>query len=283
MTWASRSISHSVNRTGVFLKRQIWVWPIIAVALLLAIGLVVRSAIESTMRDNLASELQTLLNVETAMLETWFATQVSNSETLANDLHIRETAYQLLDDVDTVSNPQPLTPQVHLELQKKLAPSMSSHDYVGYFLADKSKRILASSYAALIGQQEVTEYDKFLSRALEGETNVCPPFPSVVMIKNEFGQVRMGEPTMFVCAPVRDANFQVVAALALQIRPEREFTRILQLGRIGESGETYAFNEAGVMVSNSRFDEDLILLGLLADQEHSRSILHVQVRDPRVI
>ena len=32
---------------------------------------------------------------------------------------------------------------------------------------------------------------------------------------------------MYVAAPIRDANFQVVAALALRIRPEREFTRIL--------------------------------------------------------
>ena len=36
-------------------------------------------------------------------------------------------------------------------------------------------------------------------------------------------------------------------------------------GRIGESGETYAFNADGAMVSNSRFAEDLILLGLLPD------------------
>ena len=35
------------------------------------------------------------------------------------------------------------------------------------------------------------------------------------------------------------------------------------------------------MVSNSRFDEDLILLGLLPDQEGSRSILNVLVRDPQ--
>ena len=35
------------------------------------------------------------------------------------------------------------------------------------------------------------------------------------------------------------------------------------------------------MVSNSRFDEDLILLGLLPDQVESRSILSVLIRDPQ--
>jgi hypothetical protein len=34
------------------------------------------------------------------------------------------------------------------------------------------------------------------------------------------------------------------------------------------------------MVSNSRFDEPLILLGLLPDTEQSRSILSISIRDP---
>ncbi len=85
---------------------------------------------------------------------------------------------------------------------------------------------------------------------------------------------------MYVVAPIRDESFQIVAALGLQIRPEQDFTDILQIGRIGQSGETFAFNHEGVMVSNSRFDEDLILLGLLPDRPDARSMLTIQIRDP---
>ncbi len=288
MTWASTSLGRTVTRTGVFLKREIWIWPIIAVVLLSLVGFAVRSAIESTMKENLRSELQTLLGVETEMLKTWLDVQSKNAETLANDLTVRETIYQLLGDTQPSQPPAPAqngaapnAAAVHKQLQRELAPAMSSHDYIAYFVADKSKRIISATHAALLEQREIPEYDSFLTRALEGETVVCSPFPSVVMIKNDAGHVRMGEPTMYICAPVRDASFQVVAALALQLRPEREFTRILQLGQIGDSGETYAFDKAGVMVSNSRFDSDLILLGLLPDQEHSRSILNLLVRDPQ--
>ena len=177
--------------------------------------------------------------------------------------------------------PKPLkTSDLHRELAKSLAPAMSSHDYHGYVLADKTLRILSSSNEELIGQTAMPELETFLTPALLGETTLSPPFASVVMMKDEFGVLRTGVPTMYVCAPVRDASFQVVAALAFRIRPEKEFTRILQLGRLGESGETYAFDSTGLMVSNSRFDEDLILLGLLPDKEHSKSILNIQVRDP---
>ena len=94
-------------------------------------------------------------------------------------------------------------------------------------------------------------------------------------MKDETGRLRTGVPTMFVAAPIRDDSFQVVGVLALRIDPEQEFSRILSLGQFGETGETYAFDKEGRMVSNSRFDDDLILLGLLPDQENSQSILQL--------
>ena len=69
MTWAKTSVGRTVSRTGVFLKRQIWIWPILAVVLLSVIGFFVRRAIETTMRDGLESELQTVVDLEAAMLE----------------------------------------------------------------------------------------------------------------------------------------------------------------------------------------------------------------------
>ena len=282
MTWASSSIAQTMSRTGTYLRKQLWIWPIIAVVVLSSVGFAVRSAIESTMKGNLKSELQTLLNVETAMLETWFRVQTSNAETLANGQSIRESVYQLLGEEPARDSITQLPADARESLlEKQLAPAMSSQGFVGYFVANKSKRIIASSHAALIGQQDVAEYDKFLTRVLDGEAVVCPPFPSSVMLKNDSGEMRAGTPTMFVCAPVRDASFQVVAALALRIRPEKEFTRILQLGRMGKSGETYAIDKTGLMVSNSRFDDDLILAGLIADKKDSRSILNLLVRDPQ--
>lgn len=293
MTFGQTSVGRSMSRTRLFLKKQLWVWPIIAVVLLSGIGWAVSSAIERTMKENLRSELQTLLSVERSMLETWLKVQEANAESLANDQQIRAAATEILaaaqpaltDDApppleaQPAANARPGTTAVHARLAQELGPGMSSHQFVDYFLADKQRRILAAFNTSLIGQT-VPRYESFLTRTLDGHTTVSVPFPSVVQMQDEFGRMKTDVPTMFVSAPIRDANFQVVAVLALRIRPEREFTRILQLGRIGESGETYAFDKTGLMVSNSRFDEDLILLGLLPDTEHSRSILNISIRDP---
>lgn len=284
MTWASTQIRTSVTRTRDFLRRRLWLWPIIAVVLLSIVGFTVRSAIEATMKNNLASALQTLLDLEVGMLKNWYAVQESNAESLANDSDFRDQVYALLAAGGEAQSQADLTAEQgthRTQLHQELLPAMESHDYVGYFIADKTQRIIASSHSGLIGQSEIPEFSTFVRQAIEGETVVCAPFRSVVMIRDAAGRMRLGEPTMFVCAPIRDESFQVVATLALQIEPDREFTRILQLGRIGKSGETYAFNAESRMVSNSRFDEDLILLGLLPDEDDSRSILNLLIRDPQ--
>src|SRR5262249_3216801 len=61
-----------------------------------------------------------------------------------------------------------------------------------------------------------------------------------------------------------------------------DFTRILQVARSGQTGETYAFDREGLFLSESRFDDDLKQIGLLADAPDARSILTLELRDPGV-
>ena len=288
MTFGQTSLGRSMSRTKLLLKKQLWIWPIVAVVLLAIIGYAVSSSIQQTMEDNLRSELQTLLSVERSMLEKWFKVQESSALTLANNQEIRKTVVQLLAanaDSKLKSDPAATSPserdlsELHARIAKELEPGMSAHDFVGFVLADKQLQIVAATTLDLIGRT-VPQYENFLTRTLAGRQTVSAPFPSVVILKDAMGRVRTGAPTMFVCAPVRDDNLQVVAVLALRIRPEKEFTDILQLGRIGQTGETYAVNKDGLMVSNSRFDEALIMLGLLPDEDSAASILNIQVRDP---
>ncbi len=282
MTWASQSVSRSLRSTQLYLKRNLWVWPIIAVFVLGVIGMSVRSAIETTMRDNLRSQLQTLLNVEVAMLRTWFNVQQSSVETEANSTEVRELTRQLLSAADgDAPSEKPLNlASVHRDLEKQLRGTMATHRYIGYFIADETKTIVSSSEPSLIGRSEIPEFDTILSKALDGISTVSPPFRSVAAVKYGAGLNRTNQPTMFTVAPIRDENFHVIATLGLRIRPEEEFTKILQLGEIGKTGETYAFDRDFVMVSNSRFDSDLMLLGLVPQDPGSQSLLTIQIRDP---
>jgi tRNA A-37 threonylcarbamoyl transferase component Bud32 len=277
MTFGETGVGRTISRTQLFLRRQIWIWPIIAVVVLSLIGLAVRGAIESTMRESLISQLGTVLHLETSMLETWFKVQESNAESSANSLQIRELAYPLLDQSE-------ITPEKSAELLAKLGkalgPAMTAHGYDGYLLISKSNMIVGATRTELLGRELPVEYQDIISKTMAGKSYLSPPFASIVALKDEKGNVRTGVPTMFVSAPVRDDSFQVVGALAFRIPPEKEFSRILQLGQFGESGETYAFDRNGRMVSHSRFDQDLILNGLIEDEEDSSSMLKILLKDP---
>ncbi|MFN0053170.1 MAG: serine/threonine protein kinase [Planctomycetales bacterium] len=282
MTWAGKSLGTAVSRTGVFLKRQLWVWPVIATVLLAILGLAMHRSIAATMKANLRSQLETLLTVETAMLSNWYDDQTSNATSLANSPAVRDLIAELMLHPDEL--PPDTAPAdravVRRKLLRQISPTLSAHGYTGFMVLDKSRTIIATDREEMLDQKQVPEYEGFSGKALKGKATVSPPFASVVAMRDESGRRRTGVPTMFVAVPIRDASFEVVAALCLRIAPDDEFTRILQLGRFGESGETYAFERTGLMASNSRFDEELVLIGILPDRDDARSILNVQLRDP---
>ncbi len=100
---------------------------------------------------------------------------------------------------------------------KELEPGLGSQGFVAFDLLDKHQRIVAAYTNGLLGQT-MPQIESVLARTFEGEPSVSAPFPSTSLLKDKAGKLRSGTPTMFVCAPLRDDNFQVVGVLALRIR-----------------------------------------------------------------
>lgn len=283
MTFARTSMGNRIQSTTLLLRRQLWLWPLIAVLLLSLIGYLITRSIRMTMEANLQSQLTTLLEVEKSMVLKWLSQQETSARTLANQSDLRQQIDQLIKASRSV---QPTNPSDGLgssklleEIEQEIAPTLANYEFTGYMISDPKHTILASNHRELIGKS-VEEYEIFLAKVFDNKSTVSPPFASRVAIADGHGKMQTGVPTMFVSVPVLNQDLQIIAALSLRIRPEREFTRLIQLGRIGKSGETYAVDRQGLMVSGSRFDEDLILLGVLPDWENAESILNIQLRDP---
>lgn len=117
-----------------------------------------------------------------------------------------------------------------------------------------------------------------LNRAFRGEALMVPPIWSDIPLITGTDSVSRMSPSMFFAAPIKNKQGDVIAVVTQRIDPSRNFTRLIQLGRIGESGETYAFGPYGKLLSESRFNNDLRKAGLLKENENS--ILRVSVRDP---
>lgn len=117
-----------------------------------------------------------------------------------------------------------------------------------------------------------------LARVARGESVIRTPYLNDTMTADR--PVETGQPTMSVVVPVRHQG-QVIAAMVVRgIGTEQEFYDMLTLGQAGLSGETYAVNRAGLLISPSRFDKQLLKLGLATPERKPVGVLEVAVRDP---
>ena len=167
-------------------------------------------------------------------------------------------------------------------LRAQLNPWLDRRGYDGFVVLDTNCLILAAKRDQLVGMVSPPEYAEQFSACLAGTSSITRPFPSVAMLPDARGKLRAGVPTMFAAAPVKSADGKLIAVLGLRIAPEKDFTRILATARAGETGETYAFARNGLLLSQSRFDDQLRRLNLIPDSGDSLSILTLELRDPLV-
>ena len=85
--------------------------------------------------------------------------------------------------------------------------------------------------------------------------------------------------TVMLSSPVKNPQGEVIAAIGFTIPTEDDFTRMLS-ARFGDTGETLAFNREGVMISQTRFEDQLKKLGLLSQEPGASSVLTLQLLDP---
>ena len=274
--------SRTVNNSLLVLRKQLWIWPLIAAVILSGVAYWVRHRVEKTIKDNMAGDLQAVLTANETALDLWIEMQQSIIRMITQDAELEDYVRKLEEiansNVDRVRalRDSPL----QAEIREALAPALEEHRYSSFVLGDAQGRLLASDNEDLIGKDVPPSMLSTFKSVYDGQAIVSRPVESAVALDDGHGHERMGVPTMFAAAPIRDPQSNVIAVLAMRIDPEIDFTRILTTARIGETGETYAFDEKGKMLSQSRFDETLKEVGLITDLPESRSILVMELKDP---
>jgi eukaryotic-like serine/threonine-protein kinase len=266
-----------LTRAPAMLWRHLWIWPLLGALVLGIVGYWVRNRVEGATRSELASRLQTLLNADVAALRLWFSERQSDARSIASDLEVKAAASRLADLARTSDSSDEVL--LNSEPAKKLAlylkPLLDAHQYLDYMVISADRRILAAQYQRLVGRVAPRNYEMFLGRSLRGELAVSRPFAREATVSQ-----RAEGPLMFVSAPIRSDSGQVIAVLALRMKPEEEFTRIFSVARMGETGEAYAFDHRAVMLTASRFDEELKKRHLIPEAPEATAILNMRLVEP---
>jgi tRNA A-37 threonylcarbamoyl transferase component Bud32 len=270
-------LARFVTGAPLMLSRHLWVWPLLGALVLGAVGFWVRGRVEGATRAELASRLQTLLNADVAALKLWFSEREADAKSFTTDVRIQGAIVGLVElartsdaTEDVLANSEPAK-----TLDLYLKPLMDAHEYLDYLVLNPERRILASPYRRLVGRFAPRSYEMFMWRPLRGELAVSRPFAREATLSQ-----RAEGPLMFVAAPVKSSAGKVVAVLALRMKPEEEFSRILSVARMGETGEAYAFDHRAVMLTASRFDQELKQRGFIPNAPESTAILNMRLVVP---
>jgi eukaryotic-like serine/threonine-protein kinase len=293
-----RSLFGRPALSRALVRRSIWIAPVLAIVGLLFSGFWLRTGIENAMQQQKKTELETLLRADVEALKLWMSAEKDYVDAASEAPAVRTPILELLKRTEGEGTSARVllgaseSEQIETALKPWLDEFRPSADpnqhvadtrkYVGYVVLDKKRMIVASNEASLLGSSSAPGYAEFSNLVLAGQSQVSLPFPSTTMQTDEWGRQMVSVPTMFAASAVKDDNNENVAVLGIRIRPSQEFTKILNVARTGKSGETYAFDKFGRMLSSSRFEKDLQEIGLLPHGEYVRSALNVELRDPGV-
>jgi eukaryotic-like serine/threonine-protein kinase len=291
-------------------KQPIWMLPLLIAGLVALFGWWGNRELRETIEQQLQSQLTSTLNANVTSLEIWTTNQTRLATALASEPEVNDRAIRILERSE--SGPRTAENFSNVldseQLFRYLRPRLDQLGYETAQLVNTNFEIVAASLRPRPGPAlKVSEAhtNKFAELFSSGGPVIITPFkpellsqrraPGFPGFRGTNGPPRPGRGSRFiqanatrgrrgnsslmqVAAPLKE-NGTVYGALALIINPDQEFSKILSVARSGESGETYAFDQTGLLISRSRFDDQLRQLGLL-EQTNASSALNLRLRDP---
>ncbi len=234
--------------------------------------------IQERIKTDVGEALQIVLQTTQESLNLWVDSNKFHLTRLAEDprlVSLTERQLSVPRNTDELLKSDALK-----ELRAFFQPRKNQFGEVGFFIISPDFVNIGSMRDGNMGAKNLISSQALdrLNQAFRGKAVMVPPIWSDVPLKSSSDSKPQNSPTMFFAAPVKDAQENIIAVVTQRVDPSIDFSRMIQLGRIGKSGETYALSRYGKLLSESRFEDDLRKAGLLGKDENS--ILSISVRDP---
>ena len=209
---------------------------------LLGVGLWVYRGVGESLREIRATGMQALLNTQVGTLEQWIAERRHEAEQLAAEP-------ELSADIRALVSGRGDGAFIVASIMTKAA----AIGVTGARVIDPRGRILAAKDVQRIGSDVTPDFFAHLSPVLAGDSAFVRPYRGA-------GAGEVGR--AWVAAPIRAANGRIVAVLALGSPVDKGFSGLFEPARPGHSGEAFAFDAEGWLLSPSRHAGELQQRGL---------------------
>ena len=234
--------------------------------------------IKNAAQDNVEQQLNSIMQAAHETTHYWLNLNIEAATNMANRPNIKKLILQLIQDrpeAESLKNNTTLK-----QLRKELQGFIQQYGYKGFFVVPHNQLNYGSMRDNNLGQTNLLLHKdpNSLLQAFAGETVISKPVKTDVPLANQQGILQAESHSMFVLSPVTDAQENIIALLMFRIAPAENFEKILQVGRVGKTGETYVINNAGLLLSPSRFDTSLMQAGLITPD--TASTYQLVLREP---
>jgi len=257
--------------------------PLLTLVALIAVGWLGFQFIQRNLKSSLSETIKAVHLNSIEVVRIWSSEKTAMADVWANNQVVRQEIQRLVHRIKTkdLENKKTLHHSRELQtLRKVLGPLVNRRGMIGFVVLDTSGLQIAALLDEPIGKRTLMARSDFVRRTLAGETVLSLPFLAGVDLPDKDGNFEAQRPTMFVSAPVRGEKGEVIAALSFRIRPEQDFNRILNFGRLSSTGESYAFDSNGRFLSDSRFSSQIQELNLTINPNILRTSLNLDIRNP---
>lgn len=234
--------------------------------------------IRSHIEFKVGEKLNTVLQTTQEALNLWVDDRIDDAQHLANRPDIQLYIKDLLalpHNKETLA-----TSPAQLKLSAIFKRASMNHKDLDLCIIAPDLTMIASTIESHLGQvSRLAASKNGLRKVFEGSSQLVLPFHHLAsMPDNNDGEMILNESSIHVVVPCIDETGAVIAALSSRLDPSQDFSRIIQLARTGETGDSYAFNNDGLLISESRFIDQLRSIGRLGPDQSS--ILTITPRDP---
>ncbi|MGI9515438.1 MAG: serine/threonine protein kinase [Pirellulaceae bacterium] len=277
-----RTVSRSMRVPVLGPKGQLAVGVAIAGLLLTLFGIWQRANVHHAIKTTLRERMVALMDGHVESFENWAGFQRRMVEYWAQDPSFKSYVESLLrldnGDAEDYSNRLRLAEEQQ-GIRRELRAAGGQHTQ--YVVLDMEQRVIAE------GPEKGSGLGKLISSSASSRLSPVFRGQTIMFVDDVSDIIHADYPAVtdvtdvFVAAPIRNAQGEVIAVVTLfNVETAVMENSIRSTSKITDTSEMFAFNDAGLMLSESRFNDELRRVGLLDSDENVRSSLNVVLRDP---
>jgi len=272
---ARRHTGKRILRITGLTARELWLLVLVLV-LIVVISFKALWFIERAYSERVVAELTSILEGTDEAIHLWSADKKAVATSIAQDPDVIKATQALLEGKH--EKQALLASPAQIALRTLFKSYLKGGSLRGFFIIDSNHISLASSRDANVGTPNLlSKQPALLGSIWRGKAQLSAPMPSDVPLFHQYAAgIGTRDITMFVGAPIKNADGETIAILTLRTDPNATLFKLLANARPGASGEAYVFDQQGLMHSPSRFHAELVGMGLLESGESNIGKIYVR-------